>query len=57
MKQAVIDTDTVSYFFRNHQNVVGKLEKYLQEYGFIHLSVVTYYEVLNGLYYKDAKNN
>ncbi len=55
MKQAVIDTDTVSYFFRNHQNVVGKLEKYLQEYGFIYLSVVTYYEVLNGLYYKDAK--
>ncbi len=55
MKQAILDTDTVSYFFRNHANVVAKLDEYLQEFGFIHISVVTYYEVLNGLYYKDAQ--
>jgi tRNA(fMet)-specific endonuclease VapC len=56
VKQAIIDTDTLSYFFRNHLEVVRKLDKYLQEFGFINLSVVTYYEVLNGLYYKDAKS-
>lgn len=56
MKQAIIDTDTLSYFFRNFPQVVAKLDTYWQEYGFINLSVVTYYEVLNGLYYKDAKN-
>ncbi|MEL6253828.1 MAG: type II toxin-antitoxin system VapC family toxin, partial [Bacteroidota bacterium] len=28
---------------------------YLQEYGFINLSVVTYYEIMNGLLFKDAK--
>ncbi len=56
MKQVMIDTDTLSYFFRNTPNVVMKLDKYLQEFGFINLSVVTYYEVLNGLYFKDAKN-
>ncbi len=55
MKQALLDTDTVSYFFRGHPNVVAKLNEYLQEFGFVNISVVTYYEVLNGLYYKDAR--
>ncbi len=55
MKQAIIDTDTLSFFFRNNPEVVAKLNKYLQDYGFINISVVTYYEVLNGLYFKDAK--
>jgi tRNA(fMet)-specific endonuclease VapC len=27
----------------------------LKEYGFINLSIITYYEILNGLLYKDAK--
>lgn len=56
MRQAIIDTDTLSYFFRNNEMVVGKIEGYLQEFGFINMSVVTYYEVLNGLYFRDAKN-
>lgn len=56
MKPAIIDTDTTSYFFRNNANVVAKLDEYLQEHGFVYLSVITYYEVLNGLYFKDAKN-
>lgn len=55
MKQAILDTDTISYYFRKEQKVVDKVDEYLQAFGFIHLSVVTYYEVLNGLYYKDAK--
>jgi tRNA(fMet)-specific endonuclease VapC len=55
MKKALIDTDTLSYFFRSHPKVVAKIESYLGEHGFISISVVTYYEVLNGLYYKDAK--
>ena len=57
MKQAIIDTDTLSYFFRNHPIVVSKLDTYLQEHGGLYLSVVTYYEVLNGLYYKDARKH
>jgi hypothetical protein len=28
MKQAIIDTDTLSYFFRNHSTVVNKLDTY-----------------------------
>ena len=56
MKPALIDTDTVSYFFRNNAAVVAKLDEYLQEFGYVNLSVITYYEVLNGLYFKDAKS-
>ncbi|MEN0045989.1 MAG: type II toxin-antitoxin system VapC family toxin [Bacteroidota bacterium] len=55
MKPALIDTDTLSYFFRNHPEVVEKLDKYLTEFGVVNISVITYYEVLNGLYFKDAK--
>jgi tRNA(fMet)-specific endonuclease VapC len=55
MKQAILDTDTISYFFRGNNKVVTKVDKYLKQYGFINISVITYYEVLNGLFYKDAK--
>lgn len=54
MKQAILDTDTVSYFFRGHSTVIEKIDQYLIEHGFVNISVVTYYEVMNGLLYKDA---
>ena len=40
---------------RGNKKVVAEVDKHLQEYGFINLSVITYYEILNGLLYKDAK--
>jgi tRNA(fMet)-specific endonuclease VapC len=55
MKEALIDTDTLSYFFRNHKQAVDKIDQYLAHFGHINISVVTYYEVLNGLFFKDAK--
>ena len=56
MKAAIVDTDTISYFFRGNADVVAKLDEHLKEHGFVYLSVVSYYEVLNGFYFKDAKN-
>lgn len=55
MREAIIDTDTLSFFFRGHTEVVSLLDKYLQIFGYLNISVITYYEVLNGLYFKDAK--
>jgi predicted nucleic acid-binding protein len=55
MKAAIVDTDTISYFFRGNADVAAKLHEYLLEHGRVYLSVVTYYEILNGLYFKDAK--
>src|ERR1035437_3213915 len=31
------------------------MDEHLRLYGFINLSIITYYEILNGLLYKDAK--
>ena len=56
VKQVMIDTDTISYFFRKNPTVINNFNAYLQSFDYINLSVITYYEILNGLYYKDAKS-
>ncbi len=55
MKPAILDTDILSEFLRGNQKVIAKVDEYLKKYGFVNLSVITYYEILNGLLYKDAK--
>ncbi|MEO8416476.1 MAG: type II toxin-antitoxin system VapC family toxin [Ginsengibacter sp.] len=56
MKSSLVDTDILSEFFRGNLKVVGNANKYLQTHNSIKLSIITYYEILNGLLYKDAKN-
>jgi predicted nucleic acid-binding protein len=55
MKPSLLDTDILSEFLRDNPKVVANVDKYLQEYEVINLSVITYYEILNGLLYKDAR--
>ncbi len=55
MKPALIDTDILSLFFRNHSKVVNYFEKYLKKYEKINICIITYYEILSGLKYKDSK--
>ena len=55
MKPALVDTDILSEFFRGTSKVVANAEKYLQTYDAINFSIITYYEILNGLLYKDAR--
>ena len=55
MKPAMLDTDILSEFLRGNRKVVAKVDEYLHEYSFINLSIITYYEILNGLLYKGAK--
>jgi tRNA(fMet)-specific endonuclease VapC len=55
MKLSILDTDTLSEYFRDNAKVVEKVDEYLKEYNCINLSIITYYEMLNGLLYKDAK--
>lgn len=50
MRQAILDTDTVSYYFRKNPTVVERIDVYLKSFGFVNLSVVTYYEVMNKRY-------
>lgn len=55
MKAALVDTDILSEFLRGTQSVVGNVKEYLENYDSINLSIITYYEILNGLLYKDAR--
>ena len=55
MKPSMPDTDILSEFLRGNPKVIAKVDEHLQEYGFINLSIITYYEILNGLLYKDAR--
>ena len=55
MKQSIIDTDILSEFLRGNEKVIEKLDEYLNEFNFISISIITYYEILNALLYKDAK--
>jgi|SRR5260221_2947831 len=55
MKPSMLDTDILSEFLRGNPKVIAKVDEYLKEHGFINLSIITYYEILNGLLYKDAR--
>jgi tRNA(fMet)-specific endonuclease VapC len=55
MKQSMLDTDVLSEFLRGNKIVVENVDEHLKEFGYINLSIITYYEILNGLLYKDAK--
>ena len=55
MKQSMLDTDILSEFLRGNPKVIEKVAEHLKEYGFVSLSIITYYEILNGLLYKDAR--
>src|SRR5947208_1132355 len=55
MKPALVDTDILSEFLRGTPKVVENAEKYLRTYDAINFSIITYYEIMNGLLYKDAK--
>lgn len=54
MKPVLVDTDILSLFFRNNQNVVSNFKTYLKEYDKINLSIITFYEILSGLKHRDA---
>jgi len=55
IKPSILDTDILSEFLIGNPKVIEQVDKHLLEYGFISLSIITYYEILNGLLYKDAK--
>lgn len=55
MKPAMLDTDILSEFLRGNPKVLKSVENYFDEYSAINISVITYYEVQNGLLYKDVK--
>jgi tRNA(fMet)-specific endonuclease VapC len=54
MKPALIDTDILSRFFRRDTKVSERFGEYVELFGQIELSIVSYYEILSGLLHRDA---
>jgi tRNA(fMet)-specific endonuclease VapC len=54
MKPALIDTDILSLFLRGEPAVVSCFAAYLQAFDRLNISIITYYEILSGLRYRDA---
>ncbi|MBD2569847.1 type II toxin-antitoxin system VapC family toxin [Anabaena lutea] len=55
MKPVLIDTNILSFFFRNHSLVVERFQAYLKEHNKINISIITYYEIVSGLKHRDAQ--
>ena len=55
MKQALIDTNILSYFLRGDTAVVNKFRDYRQHHTYLSFSIFTYYETKSGLLYRDAR--
>ncbi len=56
MNRVLIDTDILSYYFKGDKDVTENFDLYLQKNEIIEISVITYYEILGGLYARDAHN-
>jgi tRNA(fMet)-specific endonuclease VapC len=54
MNRVLIDTDILSYYFRGDKIAVQNFNNYLQNFDFIEISLITYYEIVSGLMAKDS---
>lgn len=55
MNKALIDTDILSFFLRGRHEVTVRVERYLAQHGYLSIGIITYYEVLSGLRYRDSR--
>jgi predicted nucleic acid-binding protein len=55
MRPTLLDTDTLSYLVRREPIALQSAERYMVEQGALQLSIISYYESLSGLLYKDAQ--
>jgi tRNA(fMet)-specific endonuclease VapC len=55
VRPSLIDTDILSLFFRNNPEVTARFSSYLEQYGIVNISIVTYYEIVSGLKHRDAR--
>ncbi len=54
MKEALIDTDILSYYFKGDGKVIENFQKYLETCSYFNIPIITYYEILRDLKYKKA---
>ena len=49
MRKSLLDTSILIAFLKGGEDVVAKVEEYLEEFDRFSLSIITYYEILRGL--------
>jgi tRNA(fMet)-specific endonuclease VapC len=55
VKQALIDTDILSLFFRGDSKVVAQFSAYTAVYGRMNIGIITYYEIVSGLKHRNLQ--
>jgi len=55
VKQALLDTNILSYFLRGNAKVAKRLKQYSEYHNTLTFSLLTYYEIKSGLLYRDAR--
>lgn len=55
MIEVLVDTDILSFYFKGNTKVVERFQDYLKEFDQINISIITYFEVLGGLKFKNAE--
>jgi tRNA(fMet)-specific endonuclease VapC len=56
MREALIDTDILSYYFRGDPIVTNRFVLYLDYFDNFNISIITYFEILSGLLVNDSKS-
>ncbi len=55
MTESLANTDILSFYFRGDAKVVDSFAKYLQLFDQVNISIITYFEIIGGLTYKQAQ--
>lgn len=55
MKTPLLDTDTLSFFLKGNPNVIERVTDSYKREGCLYISAITYYEIMNGLLFKNAR--
>ena len=55
MQKVLLDSNMISYFLRGEPSVIAELQKYREYFEQITFSILTYYEIVSGLKYRDSK--
>lgn len=55
MTESLVDTDILSFYFKGDQKVVENFKAYLKEFDLFNISIITYYEILGGLKFRNAE--
>jgi tRNA(fMet)-specific endonuclease VapC len=55
MKESLIDTDILSYYFKGDKVIAHRFDIYLNYFDKINFSIITYFEILSGLLIRDSR--